>query len=406
MRRERAQRSIAVASAALLLLAAFAPLGASGASALPVKVDDSPSPSARPAGCPDIASGHLALSTIIATGPARMVACAKAQDATSLTFDAWFPSASCDGCGGVSDTILPLWLSGGAVYYDATTGVVTPGNSGTLGMQVATGPKPDGLSFDASSAWLEAHTLVLRLPPDIGTCVTNGTAARYCSISRYVGLDLRISAHYLDTAATTCTGETMTGGAFPASAAVGYCEQQLVVDSFTVATPYVCPTAPYTVADLLHFTSDRLVACLGSRIIAVTAYVPVPVSAAIGSLWVGTPGWLASPGLPSDAGWGGMIVTGAASADAPAFNVRIPPRFGACRLFADDPASCPFKPFAGKWVRFTGHFSDALSSTCSGTWTSPAPKPAYFTKAYVQQHCREQFVLSSKPTRTTAPKAP
>jgi hypothetical protein len=239
----------------------------------------------------------------------------------------------------------------------------------------------------------------------MGSCAIDDTTPATCSVGRYTGLWLRFEVHLLDWRAATCTGSTLEPPPMPAAAVVAYCGQQLVVDSFTVQTPSVCPAAPYMVADLVHFTSDRLVACLGSRTITVTGHVPVPVAAAIGSLWVGTPGWLAAPGPPSAAGWGGMVVTGAASADAPMFNVRIPPRLGACRVFANEPASCPFRPYAGKWVRFTGHFSDALSTTCSGTWTSPAPKPAYFTTAYVRQYCREQFVLSTRPVRVAAPAA-
>ena len=412
MRRDAAQRAVAVASAALLLLAVVAPTGAVATSPAgdlsAAAASASPTAAAAPTGCPDLASGYLALSTIIATGPAKMAACAKAQDAASVTFDAYFPASKCDGCGGVTGaTIDPAWLSGGMVFYGpATSAISGSGAVGALGMHVTTGPVPADLTGDALRAWQSIHGLDLRLPTWMGSCPIDDTTPAYCSVSRYAGLWLRFEAHLLDWKASTCTGSTLEPPQMPASGVAAYCEQQSVVDSFTVETAYVCPAAPYAVADLVHFTSDRLVACLGSKVITVTGYVPVPVSATIGWTWVGTPGWLASPGRPSDEGWGGMIVTAAASGDPAVFNVRIPPRLGACRIFADDPASCPFRPFIGKWVRFTGHFSDTLSSTCSGTWTSGWPRPVYFTKAYVQQYCREQFVLSSKPVRTAAPKTP
>lgn len=411
MRRDRAQRAVAVAGAALLLLAALAPLGASGASVRPDRIDDSPPPSptaaAAPTGCPDLASGEIALSTIIAAGPTKMAECAKAQDASRVTFLAYFPASRCEGCGGISGAaIVPAWLSGGSVRYEATTSTISGDGIGALGMHVTTGPRPSGLSDAARSAWEVTNSLDIRLPTWMGSCPIDDTTPANCSVSRYAGLWLRFEVHLLDWKADTCTGSTQEPVRMPPSAVVAYCEQQVVVDAFTVDTPFVCPAAPYTVAELVHFTSDRLVACLGSRVIDVTAYVPVPVSTAIGWAWVGTPGWLASPGPPSDEGWGGMIVMGAASGAAAPFSVRIPPRLGACRIFADVPGSCPFRPFIGKWVRISGHFSDALSSTCSGTWTSGRPKPAYFTKAYVQQYCRERFVLSSRPVRAAAPKTP
>jgi hypothetical protein len=422
MRRDRAQWAVAVASAALLL-AAFAPLGAAGVDGVdgvagvatpPVRVDGSASPSptaaAAPTGCPDLASGEVALSTIIAAGPTKMAECAKAQDASSVTFLAYLPASRCEGCGGISGaSIVPAWLSGGSVRYEATTSTISGDGVGALGMHVTTGPRPSGLSDAARSAWEAANALDVRLSTWMGSCPIDDTTPANCSVSRYAGLWLRFDAHLLDWRADTCTGSTLEPPRMPASAVVAYCEQQVVVDAFTVDTPFVCPAAPYTVADLVHFTSDRLVACLGSKVIDVTAYVPVPVSAAIGWTWVGTPGWLASPGPPSDEGWGGMVVLSSASAgfvEGAQFSVRIPPRLGACRIFADDPASCPFRPFIGKWVHFTGHFSDALASTCSGTWTSGRPKPAYFRKAYVQQYCREQFVLSSRPAKAAAPKTP
>jgi hypothetical protein len=88
------------------------------------------------------------------------------------------------------------------------------------------------------------------------------------------------------------------------------------------------------------------------------------------------------------------------------WGVRIPPRLGACELVADQPTSCPFRPFGGKWVRIVGHFADPLSATCKAAWTSPAPKPRWFTGDYVRQYCREQFVLVAKPVAAKAPKAP
>lgn len=396
--------AVLVASVAVALLA---PVGASAAPGDTTRAaaDASPSPSASliPTGCPDSTDGRVSLETIIATGPAKMIECMDASGAYALEFDAYFPSFVCDGCGGVGGgSITPSWLSGGLVDYDPQTGVVTSAlGLQPEGMRVETGPEPALIGDDAATAWFDANVLDLRLPPGIGKCNTADTSAALgCTIGRYANQTLHFRAHYQDPAAATCTAsERLDGSTIPAAAVKTYCEQQLVVDSFVVTAPRFCPTQPYTIGQLSHFTDDRLVACLGSRTIAITAYVPAE-SGGRGSLWGGTPAWLVQE-------WGTGMNLANGTADGASWRlVRIPPKLGACDTSATFPASCPFRRFAGKWVKIVGHFADPLSATCKATWTSPAPKDAYFTPDYIRQYCREQFVISARPVAAKAPKNP
>ncbi len=408
-------RLTAGAAAALLALAVLVPVaaasgpasGAPSAGGPSAAADASPSPSASaiPAGCPDVTDGRVSLETIIATGPAKMIECLDAANVYAVEFEAYFPSFICDGCGGMRMySIDPEWLSGGLVDYDAASRTITSSAGiGTAGMRVETGPEPALIGDDAAQAWTAANVLDLRLPPGLGACQTNGTTTSAgCTVGRYADQYLRFTAHYQDPAASTCVGSSADGGVpqMPAASVVTYCEQQLVIDSFVVTAPHVCPSQPYTVGQLSHFTSERLVACLGSRTIAVTAYVPAPQAVGIGGIWAGKPGWLVDNGAV------GMVLANGNRIGSVDWLVRVPPKLGACQLTADQPASCPFKPFGGKWVRIVGHFADPLSATCKATWTSPAPRPAYFTSDYVRQYCREQFVITAKPVAVRAPSNP
>ncbi|MEI8333984.1 MAG: hypothetical protein WCH74_09050 [Chloroflexota bacterium] len=404
MRRYLTRRAAVAAAASLLALEALAPLGASAGPApgLRTAADASPSPSASavPAGCPDLSDGTTSLKTIIATGAAKMVECAKTQNATYIRFDAYFPAATCNGCGGISLTSIdPAWLSGGAVDFDPATLAITSALSQSpLGMRVTTSESPYEPSDDGHAAWYDAHAYDLRVPPDVGACVVSDTSSTVCTLSRYAGLDLRFMAHFVDSAAATCTSEVIDGPQMPAAGVVAYCEQQIVVDGFTVLTPYVCPAAPYTVEGLGNFTSERLLACFGSTKIVVTGYVPAPVESGVGSPWGGSPSWLVESTLA-----GFQLQGGPHSSTW--LRARIPPSLGACDTTAMDLSHCPFRPFARKWVRIVGHFGDARSATCTGSWSPMVgPRPAWFTRAGVRQYCREQFVLLSKPVLTTAPK--
>ncbi|MCU0506282.1 MAG: hypothetical protein MUE82_11045 [Chloroflexi bacterium] len=416
MTRHVPARIVVAAAAALLTLAALLPVGASAAppGGIGAAEDASPTPGAVaspsptasliPAGCPDVTDGRVSLETIIATGPAKMIECLTAAGVYQVAFDAHFPSATCDGCGGIAGgSITPEWLSGGPVDYDATSGAVTSARGlQPVGMRVSTGPEPALLGDDAATAWFDANVLDLRLPPGVGRCDTaDTTAAGGCTIGRYADQTLRFTAHYQDPAASTCVAsERLDDTTIPVSAVRTYCDQQLVVDSFVVTEPHVCPAGPYDVLQLSHFTSERLVACLGSRNITVTAYVPAPQPVGIGTIWAGKPGWLVDNGAV------GMIVASGNLVGSVDWGVRIPPRLGACELVSNQPASCPFRPFGGKWVRIVGHFADPQWTTCKASWTSPAPRPRWFTTDYVRQYCREQFVLTAKPVAAKAPKAP
>ena len=335
-----------------------------------------------------------------------MVECLDAAGISRVAFDAYFPKLVYPGAGGTGQSsVAPTWLSGGLVFYDATTGVIDPADDLAAGMRVQTGPEPGLTGGDAARAWMAANTVFLRVPPALGDCQVMDTA-RFCTFGRFAGQELHFTAHYQDPAAATCKGTwypdpaTTVKADLPAASVRAYCDQQLVVESFVTNEPYVCPASPYTVTELSHFRSDRLVACLGSGTISVLAYVPVPVASATGSIWDGTPHWLVGNEMT------GMVVLGWPDSAYTYWLVRIPPRLGACTLQSNDPASCPFRPFAGKWVTITGHLADAASATCKATWTNPAPKPPFFTTAYVRQYCREQFVISATPTLAKAPARP
>jgi hypothetical protein len=406
MLRRTVLRGGSIAAVLLLAAATLAPVGVTAGppAGSRASADASPAPTTLPSaiGCPDISPGALTVATIVATGPAKMIECTSAAGVSTLTFSAYFPYAECTGCGGSRNaSIDPGWLSGGLVDFDPATGAITPsvGISG-YGMKVATGPEPDLIGDDAATTWTAANTLALRLPPGLGSCATDDTTADAgCTVRRYADQVLVFTAHYDDPAAATCAGSVGEGPEMPAAAVVAYCEQQLVVDAFVTTEPYVCPAAPYTVLDLTHYTTDRLVACLGSKKIVVTGYVPVPQSAGIGTMWAGKPGWLV------DNGQVGMWVQGSGRiGGGVSMLVRIPPNLGACDITWANPSACPFTPFAGKTVSMVGRFVDPRSATCSASWASPAPKPAYFTRAYVRQYCREQFVLLSKPVIAKTPK--
>ena len=359
-----------------------------------------------PSGCPDLTDGRVPFETIIALGADRMIACLAAAEVPHVTFDAYFTPRACAGCGGSrSAFISPSWLSGGLVEVDAKTGAISPSQGiSRYGMSVATGPRPTFADAAAEAAWTAANVLDLRLPPTIGTCMTDDTtSASGCSVARYAGQVLRFTARYGDPASATCTGTVVDGPPLPTPSAIAYCRQQLVVQAFVVTEPYVCPTAPYTVLELSHFATDRLVACLGDRTIAVTGLVPAPVVSPTERRWVGGPAWLVDDGSA-----GMVLASGTITEDAALawLKVRIPPKLGACATVATDPASCPFRPFVGKWVRIVGHFADPVSAKCVARWAGPGAAPAWFTADAVRQYCREQFVLSAKPKPVTAPKAP
>jgi hypothetical protein len=405
-------RMAVAAAATALVLAALAPVGASAApgGGTRAAADASPSPTASliPAGCPDVTDGRVSLETIIATGPAKMIECLRAADVSSVAFEAYFPSFVCDGCGGTrNSSIEPRWLSGGPVDVDADSGAITSSvGISTLGMRVETGPEPDLGGDAAAQAWTAANVLDLRLPPGIGSCATDGTERESCTVGRYADQYLRFTAHYQDPAASTCEGRNYNypgpddGTPLPAAAVKTYCEQQLVVDSFVTTEPHVCPSAPYTIGGLSHVTDDRLLACLGSRTITLTVYVPAPWEGGVGTVWTGTPAWLVQNQNM------GMWLTNGTAEGATGRVVRIPPKLGACVTGEAYTAGCPFTRFAGKWVKVVGHFADPLSATCKATWSNPAPKPSYFTPDYVHQYCREQFVISAKPVAAKQPKNP
>ena len=404
MHRNLLGRIAVTAAAALLALAALAPLGASAGpasgSGAAASASPSPSPSAstRPAGCPTW-SLDMSLATIIATGAAKLAACATADDWTTVYFDAYFPAQRCVGCGGVSPTSIdPAWLSGGAVAFDATTGTImsAPGQT-TRGMRVTTGQPPYAPSDAEYAAWWAVNSYDLRLPTGVGTCLTNDTSSKYCSLSHYADVRMSIQAHLRDDASATCKGAGTDGSRMPAASVVAYCAQQLVVDSFTVLTTSICPAAPYTAEDLSHYTTERLMACLGSAKITVTGYAMAPGMGGRGSAWSGTPGWLVDDFGP------GFFLYGWSSVYAPMFEVRVPPALGTCANY--DVAGCPFRPFVGRWVKVVGHFEDARSATCKATWSPESgTPPAWFTPAFVRQTCRERFVLLSKPVLAAAPR--
>lgn len=398
---------------ALLALAALAPVGATAGPSAGSRAaaDASPTASTLPSAidCPDLAPGALTVETILSTGPAKMRECVSAAGMSEITFLAYFPAQECNGCGGTSGGgIDPGWLSGGSVDYDPATGAVTPAAGlGSFAMQVWTEELPYFLTDDEAAAWRKAHSLDLRLPPGLGTCVSTDTTPDMCTVWRYGDQVLRISAHYDDQAAQTCTGtytdatnpDAPVAKDIPSAAAIGYCEQQLVISYFVTTTEYVCPAAPYTVLDFSHFTADRLLACLGSKKIVVTGYMPVPEAGGVGAMWMGKPGWLVNYG-PT----GQMIEGNALTGGNVWLNVRIPPNLGACDIMLSTPSQCPFTSLGGKTVRMVGRFDDPRSATCTASWTSPARKPAYFTRAYVRQYCRTQFVLLSKPVVAKTPK--
>jgi hypothetical protein len=401
-------RTGVVAAAFLLAMGTLgtSDVGATGPSAGPrIAADAQPTPTAAtgPTGCPEPAVGDVPLATIIATGPAKMVECQKAQDGIVVWFDAYFPAQACDGCGGTGGaTIGPAWLSGGVVDYDAASRAVTAAPlSGARGMRVTTQLPPDGVSPAELAAWMETHALDLRLPPGMGSCAVDDTSTGSCSLAHYADTMLSISGHYMDDAAETCTGIVADGSAMDPPAVFAYCDQQLVVDSFTVISPAVCPAAPYTVVELSHYSTDRLLACLGSRKIVVTGYVRADVGFGRGSVWSGTPGWLS-------ADWGpGQILFGWPSGYAPFFELRVPPALGTCDVGQWDMTRCPFGPFVGRWVRFVGRYEDPRSATCRASWSPLSGQaPAWFTRAFVRQQCRERFVITSRPVGVEAPAAP
>ncbi len=362
--------------------------------------------SPSPSGCPDLADGTVPLETIISLGADKMIACLAAAEVPHVTFDAYFTPQACAGCGGSrSAFISPSWLSGGLVEVDAKTGAIYPSQGiSRYGMSVATGPRPTFADAAAEAAWTAANVLDLRLPPTIGACVTDDTtSASGCSVARYAGQVLRFTARYGDPASATCTGTVVDGPPLPTPSAIAYCRTQLVVQAFVVTEPYVCPTAPYTVLELSHFATDRLVACLGDRTITVTGLVPAPVVSPTDRRWVGGPAWLVDDGSA-----GMVLASGTITEDAALawLKVRIPPKLGACATVATDPASCPFRPFVGRWVRIVGHFADPVSAKCVARWAGRGAAPAWFTADSVRQYCREQFVLSAKPKPVTAPKTP
>ncbi len=397
---------LGVASAAALLsvvlLASAAAVPAAGAApGAGVRAAASPAPS----GCPDLTDGTLSLQAVIAAGAPKMAACLAAAELATVTFDAYFTPQTCAGCGGSRDAyIAPGWLSGGLVDVSATTGAITPAAGiSRYGMRVATGPAPAFADDAAAAAWAATHAIDLRLPPGVGTCVTDDTtSAGGCSVARYAGQVLRITVRYGDPAAETCEGRVVDGAPIPQAAAIAYCREQPVVLGFVVTQPYVCPAGPYTVLELSHFTTERLVACLGDRTITVTGFVPTPVVSATEPRWAGGPTWLVDDGAAGVVLASGVITEEAALAW---MKVRVPPKLGACETVATAPSSCPFRPFVGRWVRFVGHFADPVAAKCTARWVAPGAAPAWFSADAVRQYCREQFVLTARPKAIAAPKA-
>ena len=212
-----------------------------------------PSPVTEPlaaASCPDLAAVPVALAVVIATGPAELAACARAQGVSTVVVEAWFPAVDCGACGAEGPmVVLPGWLSGTYVTWDAHTGALESGDprDGWDGMRVTTGPPPAGLSAEDADAWEEAHGATIRVPPSLGSCTTMSTRPDTCSFAAYTDRTLRITTHLFDPAAGTCSWQGPEGVPPPAPAEVrAYCLRQLVLDAIADPAAPAVPLPPTT----------------------------------------------------------------------------------------------------------------------------------------------------------------
>lgn len=262
-------------------------------------------------------------------------------------------------------------------------------------MRVTTGPVPAGEDNKAPDSWWSANSIDLRVGPGLGSCVVYDTQRNDCDLFRYAGHHLRLTTQF---GWSWCAGVYGTSDGTDANisrdAADAYCAQQMILTGFIVTDPDACPTAPYTVLQLSHYTSARLASCLGTKRVDVWGESN-PASLDSTSSWQGKPAWLVDDGATGvSVGYGDGFFAPSA------WRVRVPPTLGSCPQYTSDWRNCPFNGLDHTWIRMTGHFNDPRSATCTATWTGTGPKPSWFTPAYVRTYCRTQFVMDTKPVRT------
>jgi hypothetical protein len=267
---------------------------------------------------------------------------------------------------------------------------------------------------ETKTAWLAAY-----LSPSLGSCVGTQVAAA-CVLHPYVGRWLTVTGHFNDPASSTCTGTPRPGmdptppPITPAEAEVT-CRTHFVLDTFAQAkatgdVPVVfaamCPVEPITIEQMVAVGATigpwYGLSCLKTREMTYRAYVVPGVGLLSGmEQYPMSPRWLADP-----LNTGIVLTETEADASNPAnwLIARVPPDLvaggesQACDGSAVDPASCPFAPYVGKYVRITGHYDDYESMSCmvsGGPGGSAAPGTTPITPDAVILGCREQFVIDS-----------
>lgn len=142
-----------------------------------------------------------------------------------------------------------------------------------------------------------------------------------------------------------------------------------------------CPTGPVTAAKLAAMEYGTGADCYGGRLLTFRAFVPRPDglggtnASVLFPQWLDD--WLGSPVLLS---------SGPGTAWVTAF---VPPALGHCS-FSPMGSTCPFKPYAHRWVTVSAHFDAPVATTC---YYSEHPSGPGFSRKAARAECRQKLVV-------------
>ena len=155
------------------------------------------------------------------------------------------------------------------------------------------------------------------------------------------------------------------------------------VGTSAVARAADCPSAPVTIAKLVHLDATPGNACYGGRLLTFRAYVSPPCDEC-GGVEAATisPRWL--DGLL------GSSVSLSAGPNRGQVSAYVPPALGRCSI--GHTATCPFRPFFGGWATVSAHYDGPVAQTCRYD-AHPAGKG--FSKQDAIAACRQKLIVLS-----------
>ncbi len=155
------------------------------------------------------------------------------------------------------------------------------------------------------------------------------------------------------------------------------------VGTSAVARAADCPSAPVTIAKLVHLDTTPGNACYGGRLLTFRAYVSPPCDECGGvEAAVISPRWL--DGLL------GSSVSLSAGPNRGQISAYVPPALGRCTL--GHTATCPFRPFFGGWATVSAHYDGPVAQTCR---YGPHPAGKGFSKQDAIAACQQKLIVLS-----------